>query len=262
VVSACEQFQELLALDAVERLEPMDRHALEVHLDSGCAGCSELVRELRETVALLPYGLPPAPPAATTRERLLARVRPEGAVDGRAAQVIPIARARGRSRRLWVATTAFALAAAVFAGLWWRTREEVEQARAELVQREAYYRDQLRKQDRKYAILRSPNLRTVDMRGESGGIKLDTRVFIDQEHRTWLLLSYRLPQLPSDKDYELWFFNGQKPVRAGILSQDPEEPTHIEVPPDLPEITATAVTIEPKGGLPQPSGPVVMKSDL
>ena len=76
------------------------------------------------------------------------------------------------------------------------------------------------------------------------------------------MLSYRLPKLPADKDYELWFFNGQKPVRAGILSQDPDEPTRIEVPPDLPQITATAVTIEPKGGVAQPTGPVVMKGAL
>jgi hypothetical protein len=154
------------------------------------------------------------------------------------------------------------LVAASFAGLWLRARDDAARLGDQLREREADYHRQLAASEKKYAILRSPDLRTVNLRGESEGARLDARAFVDNDKRTWLVLAYQLPKLPADKDYELWFFNGDRPVRAGILSQDPDEPTHIDVPPDLPRITATAVTIEPKGGVPQPTGPVVMKGDL
>src|SRR5262249_38045138 len=219
-VSACEQWKELLALEAAQLLEPADRRTLDVHLAAGCQECSRLLAELRETVALLPYQLPSAPPSRAARAKLLARVRDTAAATP-ASDVIILRGQRAARRAPWAAAAALGLAAAGFAGLWLHTRDELTVIRAAFEQRDSFYRDELQKEEKKYAILRSPNLRTVDLRGEQGGVKLDTRVFIDKDRRTWLLLSYRLPKLPPDKDYELWFFNGKKPMRAGILSQDP-----------------------------------------
>ena len=242
-VAACTQFEDLIRLNAAGGVDASERQTVEEHL-ARCAECTSEATASGEAVALLAYALGPVPPSELTRRRLMKRVR-----------------ARPGSGQLR-SRVALALVAAAFAGLWLRDRGELSRVRDELAQREAFYRDTLSRQEKKYAVLRSPNLRTVDLRGESQGAHLDARAFVDKDQRTWVVLSYQLPKLPADKDYELWFFNGEKPVRAGILSQDPNEPTRIEVPENLPQITATAVTIEPKGGLAAPSGPVVMKGDL
>ena len=245
-MSACTQFEDQIRLSVAGGLDASEQGVLEEHL-ARCVGCAEEATASGEVVALLPFALGPVPPSELTRRRLMKRIRRGDKQPGRTYYLIAA-----------VAT----LAAAAFAGLWLRERGEVSRVRDELATREAFYRQELSKQEKKYAVLRSPNLKTVDLRGESQGAHLDARAFVDKDKHTWVVLSYQLPRLPADKDYELWFFNGDKPVRAGILSQDPNEPTRIEVPENLPQITATAVTIEPKGGLAAPSGPVVMKGDL
>jgi hypothetical protein len=245
-VAACTQFEDLIRLEAAGGVDASERQKLEEHL-VGCTGCTAEATASGEVVALLAFALGPVVPSDLARRRLLNRIR---------------AKPAGASRT-WLIAAMATLVAAAFAGLWLRDRGELSRVKDELAQREAFYRDELLRQEKKYAVLRSPNLRTVDLRGQSqGGAHLDARAFVDKDKHTWVVLSYQLPKLPPDKDYELWFFNGDKPVRAGILSQDPSEPTRIEVPENLPQITATAVTIEPKGGLAAPSGPVVMKGDL
>ena len=244
-MTACTQFEELIRLNAAGGLDASERQGVEEHL-ARCAGCAAEAKASGEAVALLPLALGPVSPSELTKRRLMRRVRRGDKQPGRTYLIAAVA----------------ALAAAAFAGLWLRERGEISRLQGELATREAFYRQELSKQEKKYAVLRSPNLKTVDLRGESQGAHLDARAFVDKDKHTWVVLSYQLPKLPDDKDYELWFFNGDKPVRAGILSQDPSEPTRIEVPENLPQITATAVTIEPKGGLAAPTGPVVMKGDL
>jgi hypothetical protein len=242
-VAACTQFEDLIRLEAAGGVDASERHELEEHL-ARCEGCTDEATASGEAVASIVFALGPVRPSDLTHRRLMNRIRAKPAM------------------RTWVIAAAATLVAATFAGLWLRDRGELARVKDELAQREAFYRGELLRQEKQYAVLRSPNLRTVDLRGESKGAHLDARAFVDKDKRTWVVLSYQLPRLPPDKDYELWFFNGDKPVRAGILSQDPNEPTRIDVPENLPQITATAVTIEPKGGLAAPSGPVVMKGDL
>ena len=245
-MAACTQFEDLIRLEAAGGVDASERQKLEEHLVR-CTGCTAEATASGEAVALLALALGPVTPSDLSRRRLLNRIR--GAKPA-------------ATSRTWLIAAMATLVAAGFAGLWLRDRGELARVKDELAQREVFYRDELARQEKKYAVLRSPNLRTVDLRGQSQGAHLDARAFVDKDQRTWVVLSYQLPKLPPDKDYELWFFNGDKPVRAGILSQDPSEPTRIEVPANLPQITATAVTIEPKGGLAAPTGPVVMKGDL
>jgi anti-sigma-K factor RskA len=52
---------------------------------------------------------------------------------------------------------------------------------------------------------------------------------------------------------------GGKPVDAGVFDVDPSGKTLFESK-ELTSVTAEnfAVTVEPRGGLPQPSGPIVL----
>ena len=52
-----EQFEEAVALYAIEALEPQERAALESHVASGCQECRAALAEYQEVAALLPYGL-------------------------------------------------------------------------------------------------------------------------------------------------------------------------------------------------------------
>ena len=54
-----EQFEDAVALYAVDALEPAERQALEAHIRDGCEECRAAMKEYRGAANLLPYALPP-----------------------------------------------------------------------------------------------------------------------------------------------------------------------------------------------------------
>ena len=57
--------------------------------------------------------------------------------------------------------------------------------------------------------------------------------------------------------YQVWVVTGQAPVSAGLLTPGPDRrgaQTFFNTPPDIPAPAAVAVTIEPAGGVPAPTG--------
>ena len=74
------------------------------------------------------------------------------------------------------------------------------------------------------------------------------------------VLHVSLPPEAADKDYQLWVIRDKKPVDAGVFQvrysgQDGAlyKIDHL-VETDKNHINAFAVTLEPKGGVPQPTG--------
>jgi anti-sigma-K factor RskA len=68
----------------------------------------------------------------------------------------------------------------------------------------------------------------------------------------------RLPALPRNKDYQLWVIKGKTPISAGVFSVSDTTANFFRIDglavTDPREISAFAVTLEPKGGLPAPTG--------
>jgi anti-sigma-K factor RskA len=56
--------------------------------------------------------------------------------------------------------------------------------------------------------------------------------------------------------YQLWVVTTAAPISAGLLTPDSSGRVSatIETPPDIPQPVAMAVTIEPAGGVPTPTG--------
>ena len=69
-------------------------------------------------------------------------------------------------------------------------------------------------------------------------------------------LASGLPAAPAGKTYQLWAIAGGTPLNAGVFDVDPKGTAALRVKP-LPGVgkaNVFAVTLEPAGGLPQPSG--------
>jgi anti-sigma-K factor RskA len=66
-----------------------------------------------------------------------------------------------------------------------------------------------------------------------------------------------LPPLPAGRTYQMWVLTAQPaPISAGLLKPDPNgrASAMFETPVDIAQPTAMAVTIEPEGGVPSPTG--------
>jgi len=84
-------------------------------------------------------------------------------------------------------------------------------------------------------------------------------VFWSPRARRGIILASNLAPLPPDRQYELWVFQKGKPVNAGVFDADPKGQALFESTEfPLPEAEAFAVTVEPRGGVPAPTGPIVL----
>ena len=75
-----------------------------------------------------------------------------------------------------------------------------------------------------------------------------------------MLTATRLPDLPEGRTYQLWVLTSGAPISAGIFRPDASGGTSIvfDTPVSLPPPTGMAVSVEPAGGVPAPTGEIVL----
>lgn len=203
----------------------------------------------------------PAPPAAP----LPSTARPTD--DDDVTRVIPITAAPSRLRRAsalpWLAAAAslvLLLGAGVYA---LAVRGDVAALAVDVAAAERDNRAlerALREREATLAAVSAPAVRVIDMasagRPEPGG-----RMFWDPRSNRWTFFAHDLPAIRRGREYQLWLITpGGRKLPAPTFRPGARGEAHVEatyaLPPD--SLQAVAVTEEPAGGLPVPSGPVVI----
>ena len=115
---------------------------------------------------------------------------------------------------------------------------------------------ELRGQRTVIAVLRDPATQVVALAGQAPAPTARARMMW-HEKAGGVFVATGLPTAPEGKAYQLWAIAGSNaPVSAGVFSVDASGAGSLSVRP-LPGVTtvdAFAVTLEPAGGLPAPSG--------
>ena len=264
-----ERYEELLPAHALGALDPEERRELEAHL-AACAECRERLAGWGATAEALAASAPPVRPSPEVRERLLGRVeasRPEAVADG--------SRRRSGLGPLAVAASVLvALGAGLVAGLvaarTWTDRETAER-RAEV----AVLEERLAESRREVEAIRlrlaaltelteilatSPPGREVLLAGLEAAPQGQGRLYVDPAAGRGVLVAGNLRPLPEDRVYQLWTIADGVPRSAGIFRPGPGGAAlHLveDVPAEAPD--AWAVTVEPAGGVPQPTGEMVLR---
>jgi Anti-sigma-K factor rskA len=138
-----------------------------------------------------------------------------------------------------------------------RARERVERAVATL-------QGELGERDAALRLLSTPQVGVVRLVGQGPSPRANAQLLWNPAAQTGVLLTSGLRQLPRDRVYELWAFVGNDPVPAGTFQVDEAGHGFLRLPP-LPKAkryTKFAVTNEPAGGVPKPTGPVHLAGSL
>ena len=93
----------------------------------------------------------------------------------------------------------------------------------------------------------------------------NAKVLWDTMAQQWVIYIFDLPAPPSDKDYQLWYVTKNVKISAAVFRTDEQGRTVLKLtlPPDaLAGLAATAVTLEPRGGSPQPTGKFYLKASI
>jgi anti-sigma-K factor RskA len=134
-----------------------------------------------------------------------------------------------------------------------RVRDEVRRHEETLLAQLELYR-------RVVELLGDPATRVVELRGSGPNAEAGGRV-VWHERAGGLLIVTKLPPLPAGKAYEAWTLGGPSPRPAGVFTVDAsgQGSRKLEPAEGVPA-KGFAVSIEPEGGAPEPTGPIVLAS--
>ena len=116
-------------------------------------------------------------------------------------------------------------------------------------------------QDELATLLRNPNVKAVSLIGSDMAKRAAGFLLYDSRTQNAWLYSVNLPESPAGTTYQLWAIH-DKPVSIGIFHMDTGETAHLLVKkvPSFTDAKTFAVSLEPSGGRPQPTGPVYLLS--
>jgi len=135
---------------------------------------------------------------------------------------------------------------------------ELEDTKAQLAQRGGRVRTP---QDELAVLLRTPDIKVVSMTGTDMARKATAVLLYDARTQKVWLYSVNLPECPNGTTYQLWAIH-EKPVSVGMFHMDSGETAHLLVKqlPSFMSAKKFAVSLEPPGGRPQPTGPLYLVS--
>lgn len=268
-----DRLRDLLPAHALGALDPEERREVEEHL-AGCAECREELAGWGPTLEGLAESAPPVRPSAEVRAGLLSRI--ESRIEGSAGEAVAGERPRraGLGPLAVAASVILALAAGLVAGIvatrtW--TGGQMDARRTEIARLEERLAESRREvegiRQRLTALTElteilatAPAGREVLLAGLEAAPEGQGRLYFDPEAGRGVLVAGNLRPLPEDRVYQLWTLRDGVPRSAGIFRPGPGgSALHLlpEVPEEPPD--AWAVTVEPAGGVPQPTGEMVLR---
>ena len=137
---------------------------------------------------------------------------------------------------------------------------ELEDAKTQLAQRGSAQRART-PQDELAVLLRTPDVKAVSLTGTDMAKRAAGVLLYDARTQKVWLYSVNLPECPNGTTYQLWAIH-DKPVSVGMFHMDNGDTAHLLVK-SLPNFTSAkkfAVSLEPPGGRPQPTGPLYLVS--
>ena len=116
-------------------------------------------------------------------------------------------------------------------------------------------------QDELAILLRIPNIKAVSLTGSDMAKRAAGFLLYDSRTQKVWLYSVNLPECPTGTTYQLWAIR-DKPISIGTFHMDTGETAHLLVKklPNFTDAKTYAVSLEPSGGRPQPTGPMYLLS--
>ena len=240
-----EQFAEDIALYAVDALDGDARERVEAHL-SVCAECRRELRALRGATAMMLMTAPPQNPPGAARNKFLSAL-------GEGTKV-----KKGWNPWL-VHAFAVLVLAMVSAALWRqnvRLHKQLEVARNELQQEQA----QNPRAAELANVLSDPGSVRVTLAAAGAKPQPQIETILQRKSGRLVLISSNLPAVPSQRAYQLWLLPEQgAPIPSGTFAPRADGRVIAQMPgvAEATRIKGLAITLEPAGGSPAPTSPIL-----
>lgn len=262
-----EHDREALATYLIGALDDEERAAIEAHL-SGCSSCQGEARELQRVVMALARAVPQHTPPKELRARVLRGVGVAGEPDPGAGTPASAPFAWSDTR-VWLPLAAMLVVALGLGAHAIRLQDRVDTLESHLIDAQKQAADAQRTtfEARRVAaetqsamsVLAAPDLARIDLSGQPAAPHASARALWSRQ-RGMVFTAANLPSVPAGRVYQVWVVTGEGPISAGLLEPDASGGGFrvFHTPSDIPPPVAVAVTLEPAGGVPAPTGEKVL----
>jgi anti-sigma-K factor RskA len=249
---------ELLALGVLDGEECKTFRA---HISS-CAECARNFAEAQGRVALFALAAPPQNPSLAARERLLETIRAEKIPAKGTRSVNSAPHAARWWNSLWVPATAILAIATV---LLWVNDHRMSDELQEMRGTEQMFEQEMHRQRALVSLFSAQDTEAVSLAAKSAVPKSSWARVKYNSRLGMVCYTGDLPAPPPDKEYQMWIVPMVgHPISAGAFmpaSFNNGRMCMAKMPAGI-TCKAFGVTIEPMGGMPHPTGPVVLASGL
>ena len=242
-----------LDLYALGALDGEDKRTLEAHLRD-CPYCRQQLAAARQRTAMMGLAAPAAAPRPQVKAALMDKVRTEKQVP--ISQTAPPKTGKKRwglrfSLGFGLATALLAFATYEFAKQDLDRGKQLQQLQAQLAQDAAALQAMGQ-------VTGAPDSAQITLLQQAGGPPGQARVLYNTRMGLGVY-SGQIAPAPSGKSYQLWLVpSSGAPVDAGLVDANQQNgAVVVRLTPGLAP-KAFAVTLEPLGGRPQPTGPKVL----
>ena len=231
-----EEQQDQAALYVLGLLEPREAAAFESELNAN-AELRDIARELREAAGTVALTVPPQPPPASLKHRIMREI----AIKTEEPTPIP----QERVRFGWI-PWAIAAALAVFCGLLALDRVRLERELADI---------------RGSDPLMQTTFYTL---APSAPAPADAKATVAWQpgRQSGVIRISNLPAAQPGKDYQLWAVDAEHkdPISAGIIRVDQNGVAQVRFKPveKAEHVKAFAISLEREGGVPKKEGPILL----
>jgi anti-sigma-K factor RskA len=250
-------------LYALGTLEGDEKREFQTHVAS-CSDCARKLAEARGRIALLALAAPPVIPSAIVKARLMKQVRQErsslGATSTRPSAPREAERAEGFFGNWWAGILVpTMIVLAIISGVLWTENQKLDRQLASL--RADVQQQQLQLQEAREVadLVTARDTMLVPLAAQPGMPKGAAHVMYN-EKMGMLMYEGELEPAPANKSYQLWLVPAKgSPISAGVFTPGADKSSHFMMKlPEGVKPAAFAVTLEPSGGKPQPTGPKVL----
>ncbi len=244
---------DLVGAYALDAMEAADRASFEEHL-LGCAPCRAELAELYEVVAVLPLSVELVEPPADLRSRITAAIEAESLARPALELVAGDAPARRPRSRLTNGLALLSVAAAlVIAALGvtdLRLQQRVDQQQADLT----YQHD--------VSAAIASGAPVMRIHGTPVAPGASAALIQPANGKPAYIIVQGLPVTPAHKVYQLWLIRGEQPHSATTFTVSGTGTQIVHLPSAVTGYAQTALTVEPSGGSPLPTGKLLLTGRL
>ena len=258
------RIEELLPFYVLDALEEEEKELVESYLAQHPEARAQ-VQELQAGASALPYAVSSVEPRRHVKEALMARINSE------APKSSPAVISRQPTHRASLFEGIFrvlSLGAAALAIVWaFVLNAQVTRLRNEITvlnERLAAQSQSLQQIIANLPQTNQSDVITVSLRGTQVQPEAQGQLIADPDAQSAVLVISGLPPLEPGRTYQVWLIDGGAPVSAGLLTVDENGQSVLIVTSEeaIGSFNSLGISIEPEGGSLEPTGEIVVLSDL